>query len=1769
MLLSLLFLSKYAAAANPDDYKYELKHVFNPDCDEYDDKSGTITITDWKGNGNLYLRECKNLEKVIYKNGNIPAYAFYASSLSSIQIDKDTKTIGAGAFAYCERLTRVTFDDPDGFSSISEGAFYHSGLTNIDPRFPDITTIASYTFAGCPLTDYQIDFTNKKLEEVQSFAFYESNLSSIIFSDSMTSIGQSAFENCQKLAIGGQAPIIKANVIYSNAFRNCPLVSEIIVSSTSIGKSAFHCDPEKPTDINEIRQMTTGTAPDLTTLSLTIGPYAFCGRNVKLLGLQPFSDLTIEEFAFAKCTFSKTGNKKGYGIQIDNDVDSNNRPIPIVIGQHAFYTADFGTETFNLVIGESKATTGSVIGYHAFESSKGLIKLTFVEENGGPIGIEDYAFYRSGVTNSDPEDESQFLRFPTRVSKIGEKSFAECQSIAGAVYIKDKSIGAYAFYNCTNIKKIIIHNCETIEKGAFEICFNSNFGIENLTITCDRDINSQVDSITTEIQERAFYGSGLQCKLVLHSFISSIGEYAFAYNTKLGNEEIIINADSISPYAFSNCGVLSQPITIHSGNVPFHCFDENEIYDITIGGKIDGSDSCEIETEAFYDIIFRGFVKIEGTAGISYNAFQLCSFAKDITINGTIGDYAFDNCSCSTRDVTLSIGAVGTNDNGYNRGVGKYAFLRFGKINQFHLKFTEFSQNEYHIGRYAFFEANITGDVEIPWYFSEIEDYAFTNCTTISSVSIDNSNIRQEAFAGCVALRTLQLRSHKTENDGGISGMKTIGVRAFYSLGITSDLIIPSTVTEISAEAFANCGNIRKLVIESGSKLQKIGKQAFENCRAMVSEINVTETLLSIEARAFSNCAALRKITFNENAKLQKIGDYAFANCSSLNGVLDFPKTCKYIGQYAFHNCNSFNHHLTIKTICDIGDCAFYGCTKIKRAELDFDTDGNTDYCRIGDYAFTGIPCYNNHNVDSTKYGDEEEDDILDIPFYIYCIGQSAFERCTGLKRVRFHIGYNYQNEGFSRTEIGIFNRSFYGSSVSSVSFMYYNNYRYYYPVRYNAFSNCQNLIKGIYIEGGTFEGYTFESCNNLIGGITISGGSFGDCTFANCQRLSGAEIIMISDGQFGQSTFANCANLRGGVAISGGTFGDYTFANCSSLRGGLSIGGDMSNYAFINCVSLGPDINNVTLYLSGSLGRHCFDGCTSFGGILDLIGSASIGESAFEDFNMPFTLRAMYSSSASVGRRAFYHCSLVGDLDISGIEEIGNEAFANCPNQLRSLTLYPSTSCGINVFANTVFANESSGGIVMLTAYLGSKFNQYTFRDVKGLNRLTLFGSGDVAYKSFYGMSSLEGELNIPSGANTIEGYAFSGCGFHNIKFGTSVTLKEGAFENCKRLNGTINLENILEFPKRIFYGCSNLQSITFDYGFSTALPVFERSAFEDCSSLNFYFEMPQTKPPRPPPPPSSSTYTFNKYVFSGCSKLDGINGLLYIPKYVDKVDDYAFRDCAFTRLEFEERDSGKSLIIGTGAFQGCSKLTYDLILPEIQDIYQNDKIPDRAFSGCSGLQSIEYKDSIDTIGKYAFNGCSGVHGPLEIKPSVKRIEEYAFAGCTGFSGHLTINVDPSKGQTIIGSHAFDGCSGFKKGSLTFFIESDEEAQKVYPNNIQNQNQFPYFRYKYFLRIGAKAFDDTKFSNIYYNGRFQPDCDYDIGFSHTKGIHTSSNYLNKTFCNYPLHNSKLSGGAIAGITIAVIVVVAIIVILIIYFILRGKKNKDKSEDEVEMNADP
>lgn len=90
---------------------------------------------------------------------------------------------------------------------------------------------------------------------------------------------------------------------------------------------------------------------------------------------------------------------------------------------------------------------------------------------------------------------------------------------------------------------------------------------------------------------------------------------------------------------------------------------------------------------------------------------------------------------------------------------------------------------------------------------------------------------------------------------------------------------------------------------------------------------------------------------------------------------------------------------------------------------------------------------------------------------------------------------------------------------------------------------------------------------------------------------------------------------------------------------------------------------------------------------------------------------------------------------------------------------------------------------------------------------------------------------------------------------------------------------------------------------------------------------------------------------------------------------------------------------------------------MENIPENFSTDIIPETR-----GLTGLELKNTVKTIGNFAFAGCNNFTGDLIIPKGVNSIGEQSFAGCNGFSGDLVL----PEGLESMGSNPFVMCSGF-----------------------------------------------------------------------------------------------------------------------------------------------
>ena len=141
---------------------------------------------------------------------------------------------------------------------------------------------------------------------------------------------------------------------------------------------------------------------------------------------------------------------------------------------------------------------------------------------------------------------------------------------------KITSIGAYAFYNCTNITKPITipDNCTHIKEAAFLNCTNLSGGLETLSVyeigdfafaNC-KELTGKLTfgvSALSKIGVGAFCNSGISKSLAFPSTVYSIGDFAFMNCVNLDGT-LLLNATlkELGQFAFAGCLNLDGRLTI-------------------------------------------------------------------------------------------------------------------------------------------------------------------------------------------------------------------------------------------------------------------------------------------------------------------------------------------------------------------------------------------------------------------------------------------------------------------------------------------------------------------------------------------------------------------------------------------------------------------------------------------------------------------------------------------------------------------------------------------------------------------------------------------------------------------------------------------------------------------------------------------------------------------------------------------------------------------------------------------------------------------------------------------------------------------------------------------------------------------------------------------------------------------------------------------------------------------------------------------------------
>ena len=792
-----------------------------------------------------------------------------------------------------------------------------------------------------------------------------------------------------------------------------------------------------------------------------------------------------------------------------------------------------------------------------------------------------------------------------------------------------------------------------------------------------------------------------------------------------------------------------------------------------------------IYTDTDSDVVIPSTYEGKSVTSIGYQAFYNCTSLTSITIPDSvtsIGSYAFYNCTALTK-----VNYLGTID--------QWVEIEFANNNA----------NPLYYAKNLYINDVLVTDAVLTTA-TKISDYAFDDCTSLTSITIPDSvtSIGSYAFYNCTSLNKVNYLGtidQWVEIDFGLSiSNPLLYTKSLYINDVLVDDVVLTTATKISNGAFYGCDSLTSIIIPES--VTSIGRYAFWHCKSLTS-ITIPDSVTSIGEMAFSCCASLESITFGDNSKLEGIGGSAFEDCDLLTSIT-IPDSVTHIGSGAFYECDSLTSIIIPDSVTSIHEYAFENC------------DILTIYCEAGSQPEGWNSDWNYSNCPVVwGYGAEEE-------------------YTEGLVFSLINNDTEYEVSGHNATSADVVIPSTYkGKSVTSIgaeAFVCFDSLSSVVipdsvtSIGMNAFYGCINLTNITIpdsvttIGDGVFQGcyaldtvtfgensrlqsigeYAFWYCDSLK---TVTFGenskieSIGIGAFSYCRLLEDI-IIPNSVTSIGSDAFWNCDiltiyceveskpdgwadnwNPDGRPVVWGyGAGEEYTEGLVFSL-----INND-TEYEVSDYTGTDVDVVIPSTYEGKSvtaIGDGAFKKCIMIQSIIIPDSVTIIRAYAFEE-QYDLERVVIGDGVTTIEEGAFYWCKGLVDITIgNNVTIIGTNAFACCGDALKTIVIPDSVvEIGTGAFA---------------TCYM--------------LESVTI-GSGvtTIGDSAFNGCTALDTLFFAENGAlTTIGQYAFSGCcEITSITIPHSVTkICDFAFNNCTALTSIYIPDSVAIIGDDFVVGC------------------------------------------------------------------------------------------------------------------------------------------------------------------------------------------------------------------------------------------------------------------------------------------------------------------------------------------------------------------------------
>lgn len=1165
-------------------------------------------------------------ELELHKNGDITIGASTfegCDKLTDVVLNSNITKIGECAFKNCTALKNFSITESElngekvGMTELNASKMLYGDYAIENLSLPStLTSVENGAFTDCGNVDTVLDLTNTALKTIGSGAFMKCRFTVLLpetvesvgenafngsygktvsFSDKLTTLGQSAFENSKLETIDlTNSSLLK---IENNTFSNCESLTTVKLpkNCTAIDTCAF----DDAVSLNEIV---------FNDKLETIGNYAFDGTTNLENIMLPASVSSIGNYAFYASGI-KNVNLSGLKqeLSLGNDAFSNTKRLSTI--SFSSNGVAFGTDVFyNSAVSSVDIPSCEVIGADTFEDCVNLEHIKLPENL---VQIGKCAFQSSGLTE---------ITIPANVVNIGERAFEGTDKLRKVVF--DSSVKydeRPAMYEM--LRNSFLNQNDDVVWYAFGGSVFAYYANLNLVTFVPLEYTGyEPGSASGEkpISEASGTWSNGTWRITKGDFsrliITGEGELTNEF-TDSETGETYSTVELLNKYTSCKRIVIYSGITSIGDNF---LYDESTELKYTMDYVVIPSTVESIGENAFRNVgIINSVSFSEGLVSIGNNAFNGSRHFTKLTIPSTveyIGDYAFYG---------TAVESVALSDN--VKTVGKYAFANNLKLTSATLNntVTEISEGVF----------NGTGikKITVPSNVTTIDKKAFADCTSLAEIKLDNPQITvyyDELNPGDNAIGFKSDGSYTTKtlviygayaspaynyaSNAGIkfSGNKAVATYAGYIP--QANTILKNKPLEwyyyadkkmlcIDGEGYINGDG---LYLDDGTKFTKKldvdtayicpGITQIHELAAICNPryVTIPGSVITLTNKAFANCTNLYAITIP--ASVKNIDEKAFSNCTSLAAVY-FKAGCEKVPDNLFKG-NVSLQYVDLGGVREIGRRAFYGCTNLQRIVIPDTVKTIDSYAfgkcisvqsitlganveKINDSAFSNLPLCETVNFDSNA---------------IMSIAVNAFTNSgastTGINVVYSDNVKTARLTGFDGVNVGSFTI---GKNVESI-----------------VLPNQIPSLKSIAVDSENPNYYTYYGClydttDTLIyapqslTAIDIKSGTkaIGSNAFSN----SNISTIVLPKGvtEIKDKAFYNASQLK--IVYFPNTvetIGNSAFENCTRLKT-MDISNPVKSIgssAFRRCTNLASVILPDTLE---TIGADCFNGCSSLTGIV------------------------------------------------------------------------------------------------------------------------------------------------------------------------------------------------------------------------------------------------------------------------------------------------------------------------------------------------------------------------------------------------------------------------------------------------------------------------------------------------------------------------------------------------------------------------------------------